>query len=102
VSNWTIALLVPGPRVLRLLQTPGAFIYLKVFQVVASERSCRLQIEIWMALQSGTKWSWICLFPSNLVSHVVQFEFWEEQFFSRTHAAAPSIWIKTPEDTHEC
>jgi len=46
VSNWTIALRVPGPRVLRLLQTPDAFIYVKVFQVVASERKCRLQIEM--------------------------------------------------------
>jgi hypothetical protein len=52
VSNWTIALLVPGPRVLRLLQTPGAFIYVKVFQVVASERNCRLQIEMLDAFAS--------------------------------------------------
>jgi hypothetical protein len=55
-----------------------------------------------MPLQLVAKWPWICLFPSSVVRHVVQFEFWEEQFFSRTHAAAPSISIKTPEDTHKC
>jgi hypothetical protein len=53
VSNWTIALLVPGLRNLRLLQTPGAFIYVKVFQVVASERNCRLQIEMLDAFVIG-------------------------------------------------
>jgi hypothetical protein len=53
LSNWTIALLVPGPTVLRLLQTPGAFIYVKVFQVVACERNCRLQIEMLNAFAIG-------------------------------------------------
>jgi hypothetical protein len=53
VSNWTIALRVPGPRVLRLLQTPGAFTYVKVFQVVASKKNCRLQIEMLDAFAIG-------------------------------------------------
>jgi hypothetical protein len=53
VSNWTIALRVPGPRVLRFLQTPGALIYGKVFQVVASRRNCRLQIEMLDAFAIG-------------------------------------------------
>ncbi len=53
MSNWTIALRVPGPRVLRLLQTPGGFISVKVFQVVASKRNCRLQIEMLDAFAIG-------------------------------------------------
>ncbi len=77
MNNLTIDLHVPGPRVLKVLQTPRAFIYVKVFQVVASKRNCRLQIEM-LDVKLVAKWSWICLFPSSLVSHVVQFEFWGE------------------------
>jgi len=53
VNNLTIDLHVPGPRVLKLLQTPRAFIYAKVFQVVASERNCRLQIVMLDAFEIG-------------------------------------------------
>ncbi len=54
MSNWTIALFVPGPRVLRLVQNPGAFTYVKFFQLT-SKKNCRLQIEMLDSLAIGCK-----------------------------------------------